>query len=85
LAGWLFYGEAAPSYNSLVKIQKHSFANFIRSLHYWTANAVILSLLMHMARVFINGAYKSPRQVTWWIGLTLMSVAALGFFYSLWP
>ncbi|HSG04765.1 MAG TPA: cytochrome bc complex cytochrome b subunit, partial [Nitrospiria bacterium] len=34
---------------------------WIRSLHYWTAQAVMLSMVAHVLRIFFGGAYKAPR------------------------
>jgi ubiquinol-cytochrome c reductase cytochrome b subunit len=47
---------------------------FVRGLHAWGASAVIVVVLLHLARVFWHGAYRPPRQENWWIGLLLLAV-----------
>lgn len=49
-------------------------ADFMRSLHFWVANLVIVLLLLHIGRVFITGAYKKPRRLTWLTGVALLAV-----------
>src|SRR6266545_1190248 len=49
-------------------------ADFMRSLHFWTANLVVFLLLLHMVRVFVTGSYKKPRRLTWLTGVALLAV-----------
>jgi len=44
----------------------------IHGLHYWGASAMIVLVGLHMLRVFIWGAYKKPREMTWLIGIVLL-------------
>ena len=39
--------------------------SIIRSVHHWGASLMIIVVVLHMAQVFIWGAYKKPREVTW--------------------
>ncbi|OHB67303.1 MAG: hypothetical protein A2Y77_11995 [Planctomycetes bacterium RBG_13_62_9] len=56
------------------------FGWLIHGLHYWCAQAFVVMVGVHMAQVFIWGAYKNPRQVTWITGvLLLLLVAAMAF------
>jgi ubiquinol-cytochrome c reductase cytochrome b subunit len=50
------------------------FGWLIHSLHYWGASAMILLIGLHMVRVFIWGAYKHPRELTWLVGVGLLLV-----------
>jgi ubiquinol-cytochrome c reductase cytochrome b subunit len=50
----------------------------VRGLHHFGAQAMVILLVLHMAQVSIFGAYKKPREVTWWLGLGLMATT-LGF------
>jgi ubiquinol-cytochrome c reductase cytochrome b subunit len=47
---------------------------FVRGLHSYGAQAMILVLGMHLLQVALYGAYKRPREVTWWLGLGLLGV-----------
>jgi len=50
------------------------FGNFVRSIHFWTANIVFLLIILHLIRAFISGSYKRPREGTWLMGLGLLAV-----------
>ncbi len=49
-----------------------SVGNFIRNVHRWSAHAMVLTVILHMARVFYTGAYKPPREFTWVVGVVLL-------------
>jgi ubiquinol-cytochrome c reductase cytochrome b subunit len=56
------------------------FGWLIHGLHYWGASAMIVLVGLHISQVFIWGAYKNPRQLTWLIGVgNLLLALALGF------
>ncbi len=44
----------------------------IHGLHYWGASAMVVLVGLHMLRVFVWGAYKKPREMTWLIGVVLL-------------
>lgn len=50
----------------------------VRGLHHHGAQAMVIVLALHMAQVAFFGAYKKPREVTWWLGLGLFAIT-LGF------
>ncbi len=47
---------------------------FARNLHYWAANAMLLTALLHMLRVLWTGAYKRPREANWLVGVALLGL-----------
>jgi menaquinol-cytochrome c reductase cytochrome b subunit len=49
----------------------------VRGMHRWGASIFIILMFFHMARVFLFGAYKYPRELNWIIGVLLL---ALGMF-----
>jgi len=52
----------------------------IRGLHHWGASAMVIVVFLHMLRVIFYGAYKFPREVTWFTGVfLLLIVVAFGF------
>ncbi len=56
------------------------FGWLIHNLHRWGANLMVVLVGLHMSRVFIWGAYKHPRQLTWLIGVGLvLSTLTLAF------
>ena len=50
------------------------FGAFVRGLHAWTANVMILMAILHMLKVFFISAYRPPREFTWVSGVTLFFV-----------
>ena len=59
---------------------------FIRSLHKWTANLILLFVCLHLITVFWSRAYRAPRELTWISGLLLFgTVLAICFFGYLLP
>ncbi|NIA24940.1 MAG: DUF4405 domain-containing protein [Gammaproteobacteria bacterium] len=52
----------------------------IRGLHHWGASAMVALAILHMLRVIFHGAYKYPREITWFTGvLLLLVVFGFGF------
>jgi len=49
------------------------FGDFFRSVHFWTANLVMITLLLHALRVFVTGAYRAPRELNWIVGVGLLA------------
>ncbi len=45
---------------------------WIRALHKWSANLMIISLILHTMRVFFTGAYRAPRELNWIFGAILL-------------
>ena len=54
---------------------------FIRAMHGWGSNFMVAIVLIHMAQVFLFGAYKFPRELTWIIGVFLL-LMTLGMAFS---
>src|SRR2546429_5287758 len=42
-----------------------TFGGVIRNMHRWAAHAMVITVWLHMARVFLTGAYKKPREFNW--------------------
>jgi ubiquinol-cytochrome c reductase cytochrome b subunit len=49
-----------------------AFGWFLRAVHGWGSNFMVAMLLIHMAQVFLFGAYKYPRELTWIAGVALL-------------
>ncbi len=53
------------------------FGMLIRNLHRWMAHGMVLTVLLHMMRVFYMGAYKPPREFNWIVGVILLVLTLL--------
>lgn len=58
---------------------------FIRQMHHWAALTFMVSMTVHMLRIFFTGAFRRPREANWIIGCVLLFLGmAEGFMgYSL--
>ncbi len=68
--------------DSVVYIMTYTeWGQLVRGLHFWMANLVMVTVLLHAIRVFVTGAYKPPREVNWLVGLGLLGVT-LGMIFT---
>ena len=51
-----------------------AFGTFLRNMHRWSAHGMVALVALHMARVFLTGSYKKPREFNWMIGVVLFLV-----------
>jgi quinol-cytochrome oxidoreductase complex cytochrome b subunit len=54
-----------------------AFGSMVRNLHRWGAHLMVLSVFLHMSRVFYHGAYKPPREFNWVVGVILLLLTLL--------
>jgi hypothetical protein len=79
-----FYYKPTPeaAYASIQYIENQVyFGAGIRTIHHWAANGMIVMCVAHMARVFIMGAYRRPRELNWMSGVILLLIT-LGFGFT---
>lgn len=58
-----------------------SMGSVIRGVHHWSANLMVVTILLHMIRVYIYGAYKKPREINWITGVLLLCMV-MGFAFT---
>jgi menaquinol-cytochrome c reductase cytochrome b subunit len=49
----------------------------VRGMHRWGASVFIILMFLHMARVFLYGAYKYPRELNWILGVLILALGML--------
>jgi hypothetical protein len=78
-----FYYKPTPeaAYASIEYIEREvRFGAAVRAVHHWAANGMVVMCLAHMARVFITGSYRPPRELNWVAGVVLLLLTlAFGF------
>jgi ribosome-binding protein aMBF1 (putative translation factor) len=82
-----FYRPAAGAGQELAYLdmqnlhQQVAFGELVRNMHRWGAHLMVLTVFLHMARVFYHGAYKPPREFNWVVGMILLvlTLLAIGF------
>jgi ubiquinol-cytochrome c reductase cytochrome b subunit len=57
----------------------------VRQTHHWAADVFIVAIVLHLVRVFFTGAYRKPRDLVYYLGVSMLMLAVLeGFLgYSL--
>jgi quinol---cytochrome c reductase cytochrome b subunit, bacillus type len=74
------YYQPGPdtAYASIQRITNDIYAGWlVRGMHRWGASVFIILMFMHMGRVFLFGAYKFPRELTWLLGVLLLALGLL--------
>ncbi len=71
----VYVPSAGEAWNSLQTLN-HSVTLgwFIRAMHGWGSDFMVAIVLIHMVQVFLFGAYKFPRELTWVVGVLLLLV-----------
>jgi ubiquinol-cytochrome c reductase cytochrome b subunit len=78
----IYVPSAAEAWNSLQALNHDvTLGWFIRALHGWGSNFMVALVLIHMVQVFLFGAYKFPRELTWIVGIFLL-LMTLGMAFS---
>ena len=67
--------EPSPgkAYESILILQNDVvFGQYIRNIHYWSANILVVVVFLHLLRVYFTGAFYRPRQFNWILGSCLL-------------
>jgi ubiquinol-cytochrome c reductase cytochrome b subunit len=78
---WMNYSPGSQSaWESVFYIQHQLQGGWLlRGLHHYTAQAMVVLLVIHLVQVVIDGAYRAPREFNFWIGLILLQlILAMG-------
>jgi ubiquinol-cytochrome c reductase cytochrome b subunit len=57
----------------------------MRQMHHWAALVFVWSIIAHLCRIFFTGAFRRPREINWFVGVTMLVLALFNDFlgYSL--
>jgi len=70
-----YRATTAEAYKSVVHITNNvPFGWLFRDIHHWASNLMIVTVFLHMLRVFFYGAYKPPRDFNWVTGVVLLTL-----------
>jgi ubiquinol-cytochrome c reductase cytochrome b subunit len=73
LLALVYTPSAGEAWNSLQFLNHNvTLGWFLRALHGWGSDFMVAIVLIHMVQVFMFGAYKFPRELTWIIGVVLL-------------
>ena len=65
------------AYGDIIDLKEQVPLGIMREIHRWGAHLMIISVWLHMFRVFMTGAYKPPREFNWVIGVILLVLTML--------
>lgn len=70
-----YHPETADAHQSIIFIITGvPLGDLVRSVHYWTAQIVTGTVILHLLRVLFSASYKRPRELNWIVGLGLLAV-----------
>jgi len=73
---------ADQAYQSLQYLNDQAaFGAYLRAMHFWGSNAMVLVMTLHILQVFVFGAFKYPRELTWIAGV-FMLLCTLGMAFT---
>src|SRR6476659_5063181 len=74
-----YYIPAVPTaYQTIKDIQEgQPFGYLLRNMHRWAAHGMVITVFLHMCRVFYTGSYRAPRQFNWVVGVILLVLTFL--------
>jgi quinol-cytochrome oxidoreductase complex cytochrome b subunit len=67
----------AYAYMDIIDLAEQVPLGIMRELHRWGAHAMVITVWLHMFRVFMTGSYKPPREFNWNIGVILLVLTLL--------
>jgi quinol-cytochrome oxidoreductase complex cytochrome b subunit len=65
------------AYNDILSLRDVVTLGILRELHRWGAHAMVITIWLHMYRVFLTGSYKPPREFNWGVGVILLVLTLL--------
>src|SRR5918999_2469369 len=65
------------AYNDILALRDVYSLGIMREIHRWGAHAMVITVWLHMYRVFLTGSYKPPREFNWVIGVILLLLTLL--------
>jgi ubiquinol-cytochrome c reductase cytochrome b subunit len=79
---FVYVPSANEAFASLEYLNYHQpLGWFLRAMHYWGSNFMVGIMILHMTQVFLFGAYKYPRELTWISGVVLL-LCTLGMAFT---
>jgi quinol-cytochrome oxidoreductase complex cytochrome b subunit len=76
----MFYYRPVVEYAYMdMKTLQHAvqYGMILRNLHRWGAHLMVITVMLHMLRVFLTGSYRPPREFNWAVGVLLLVLTLL--------
>ena len=68
----------SEAYRSTVHLSLDVKAGLLmRQTHHWAADVFVAAITLHLMRIVFTGAFRKPRELTYYVGLTILALALL--------
>jgi cytochrome b6 len=75
---YYYHPTKGQAYRDIVYLMSDvPFGRLLRNMHRWAAHLMIITVWLHMFRVFLTGSYKKPREFNWVVGVILLVLTML--------
>jgi quinol-cytochrome oxidoreductase complex cytochrome b subunit len=75
---YYYHPTKGQAYRDIVYLMSDvPFGRLLRNMHRWAAHLMIITVWLHMLRVFLTGSYKKPREFNWVVGVILLVLTML--------
>ncbi len=75
---YYYHPTKGQAYQDIVYLMSDvPFGSLLRNMHRWAAHLMIITVWLHMFRVFLTGSYKKPREFNWCVGVILLVMTML--------
>ena len=68
--------SAADAWASVHYLEGRPGGSLVRGVHYWATHALIVAFAVHLARLMLAAAFRSPRELAWVSGVLLVPLLA---------
>jgi len=78
---FVYTPSPATAYTDMMRLQTEvNYGQFVRNLHHWSGNLLVIVTFLHMLRVFFTGGLRPPREFNWVMGVGLLLLVVLANF-----
>ena len=75
---YYYHPTKGQAYRDIVYLMSDvPFGSLLRNMHRWAAHLMVITVWLHMFRVFLTGSYKKPREFNWCVGVILLVLTLL--------
>jgi len=75
---YYYHPTKGQAYRDIIYLMSDvPFGKLLRNMHRWAAHLMVITVWLHMFRVFLTGSYKKPREFNWCVGVILLVLTLL--------
>jgi cytochrome b6 len=75
---YYYHPTKGQAYRDIIYLMSDvPFGKLLRNMHRWAAHLMVITVWLHMFRVYLTGSYKKPREFNWCVGVILLVLTLL--------